>query len=76
MLRSAIREYNKTHDIPLPHITPHVLKHTFWTNMLAAGMGIKNLQYVMGHSNVSTTLNVYAHTKYEKAKGQMPNCVG
>ena len=32
-------------DKPLPHITPHVFRHTFCTNMASAGMDIKNLQY-------------------------------
>ena len=39
-------------DKPLPHITPHVFRHTFCTNMANAGMDIKTLQYVMGHSDV------------------------
>ncbi len=76
ILRSAVEEYNNTHDIPLPCITPHVLRHTFCTNKLNAGMDIKSLQYVMGHASVSTTLNVYAHTRYERVKEQMLSCIG
>ena len=53
------------------YITPHVLRHTFCTNMVNAGMDIKNLQYLMGHADVGTTLNVYTHIGYEKASAQM-----
>ncbi len=58
-------------DKPLPHITPHVFRHTFCTNMANAGMDIKTLQYVMGHSDVGVTLNVYTHASYDRAAEQM-----
>jgi len=37
---------------PLPRLTPHVLRHTFYPNMANAGMDVKSLQYLMGHSDV------------------------
>jgi len=55
----------------LPHITPHVFRHTFCTNFANAGMDIKNLQYLMGHSDAGVTLNVYAHASYQHAADQM-----
>ena len=36
-----------------------------------AGMDIKNLQYLMGHSDAGVTLNVYAHANYANAAKQM-----
>lgn len=33
--------------------------------MQRAGIDVKCLQYLMGHSNVSVTLDVYTHTDYE-----------
>lgn len=71
-IRSVMKKY-KAHnpDKPLPHITPHVLRHTFCTNMANAGMDIKALQYIMGHSNAGITLNTYTHMSYEHAAGQM-----
>ena len=62
-------------DAPLPHITPHVFRHTFCTNMANAGMDIKALQYVMGHSDASITLNVYTHASYDHAAEQMAKLV-
>ena len=46
---------------PAPNITPHVLRHTFCTNMIKMGINIKELQYLMGHSCCSVTLDVYSH---------------
>lgn len=71
-MRWAMKKYKKLYpDRPLPHITPHVFRHTFCTNMANAGMDIKTLQYVMGHSDVGVTLNVYTHASYDRAAEQM-----
>ena len=75
-MRWAMKKYRKLYpDAPLPHITPHVFRHTFCTNMANAGMDIKALQYVMGHSDASITLNVYAHASYDHAAEQMAKLV-
>ena len=67
-LRWGLDKYRKLHpDKPLPNITPHVFRHTFCTNMAKAGLDIKSLQYLMGHSDVGTTMNVYTHANYESA---------
>ena len=34
-------------------------------------MDIKNLQYLMGHSDVGVTLNIYTHANYDRAAEQM-----
>lgn len=67
-IKRMVDRYNQTHDIPLPPITPHVLRHTFCTELANAGMEIKSLQYLMGHSDVNTTLNIYTHSSYEIAE--------
>lgn len=75
-MRWAMKKYRKLYpDAPLPHITPHVFRHTFCTNMANAGMDIKALQYVMGHSDASITLNVYTHASYDHAAEQMVKLV-
>ena len=43
--------------------------------MANAGMDIKALQYVMGHSDASITLNVYTHASYDHAAEQMAKLV-
>lgn len=75
-MKWAMEKHKKLHpDAPLPHITPHVYRHTFCTNMANAGMDIKVLQYIMGHSDVSVTLNVYTHTNYDRTAEQMAKIV-
>ena len=71
VVQRLCEKYNEENIIPLPHITPHVFRHTFCTNMANAGMDVKNLQYIMGHADVSMTLNVYTHATYTHASAQM-----
>ena len=64
--RWALIKYRKLHpDKTLPHITPHVCRHTFCTNMAGAGMDPKVLQYIMGHSEIEVTMNVYISLQRE-----------
>lgn len=71
MLRCLVKKYNKNHEEPLPNITPHTLRHTFCTRMANAGMNPKALQYIMGHGDISMTLNYYAHATFDSAKAEM-----
>lgn len=65
-IKNASTKYVSRHPgTEMPIITPHVLRHTFCTNMVQRGLDIKSLQYIMGHSDTSTTLNVYAHAQYD-----------
>lgn len=43
----------------------HTLRHTYTTNLLANGAQPKDVQELLGHSDVSTTMNVYAHATRE-----------
>ena len=53
----------------VPYLTrPHVCRHTFATNMAKRGIAPKTLQYLMGHSDINVTLNVYTHIDFEGAK--------
>lgn len=46
----------------------HTLRHTYTTNLLAGGAQPKEVQELLGHSDVSTTMNVYAHVTREAKK--------
>lgn len=71
-MRWAMKKYKKLHpNKPLPHITPHVFRHTFCTDCAQAGIDLKSLQYLMGHSDAGVTLNVYTHANYAHAADQM-----
>ena len=67
-----IREkYNSIYKVQLPCVTPHVCRHTFCSKMAKSGMNPKTLQYIMGHADISVTLNTYTHVNFEDAKDEM-----
>lgn len=67
----SVAKYNKIYRVQLPKITPHVCRHTFCTNMAKSGMNPKVLQYIMGHGDISVTLDTYTHIKAEDAIAEM-----
>ena len=67
----TMKKYRRTRTEPLPTITPHVLRHTFCTNMANGGMDLKSLQYLMGHSDAGVTMNVYTHASFAQAEKSM-----
>ncbi len=69
--RSMVGRYNDIYRIQLPSITPHVCRHTYCSNMARAGMNPKTLQYLMGHSDISVTMNTYTHLGLDDAKDEM-----
>lgn len=67
-----IREkYNSIYKNGLPIISPHVARHTFCSNMAKSGVNPKNLQYIMGHSDIGVTLNTYTHLNFEDLDNEM-----
>ncbi len=64
-------KYNATYKVQIPRITPHVCRHTFCSRMAAARMNPKTLQYIMGHSDISVTMNVYTHLGFEEASEEV-----
>ena len=48
------------------NVTPHQLRHTYITNLLYAGVDPKTVQYLAGHENSKTTMDIYAKVKYNK----------
>lgn len=46
--------------------TPHLLRHTYTTNLIAAGVDPKTVQYVVGHKKSRTTMDIYAKVKYNR----------
>ena len=72
----AVDKYNATYRVQLPKITPHVCRHTFCSNMAKSGMNPKTLQYIMGHSDISVTLNTYTHVHFDDAKQELLRVAG
>ena len=67
----AVKRYNDIFKVQMPNITPHVCRHTYCSNMARAGMNPKTLQYLMGHSDILVTMNVYTHLGFDDAKDEM-----
>jgi integrase/recombinase XerC len=55
-IRDRMRVHGERCDVP---VTPHRLRHTFASQMLAAGMPVLSLQRYLGHEDLNTTL-IYA----------------
>ena len=66
-----LKKYNSIYKVQMPKVTPHVCRHTFCSKMAKSGMNPKSLQYIMGHSDISVTLNTYTHVKFEDAEAEM-----
>ena len=49
----------------------HTLRHTFATRWIEKGFDVKTLSRVLGHADVSTTLNIYVHPSLETMRGYM-----
>lgn len=72
---NLVKKYNKSHEDALPNITPHILRHTFCTRLANKNMNPKSLQYIMGHSNINITLNLYAHASLDGVKAEMVSLI-
>ncbi len=68
-LRRIIRDCNdqvfdshsgKGERVLLPHFSCHHLRHTFTTRLIEAGTNVKVVQEILGHADISTTLDIYA----------------
>lgn len=54
----------------LPNFSRHTLRHTFTTRLIESGMNIKVIQEALGHSDIQTTLNIYADVTKELKQQQ------
>ena len=50
----------------------HMLRHTYTSNLLANGAAPKDVQELLGHADVSTTMNIYAHATREAKRNSAP----
>ncbi len=65
--QKAIREAARKAKLD-KHVTPHTLRHSFATHLLASGTGIRDVQDLLGHADVSTT-QIYLHTAQQTGVG-------
>ena len=55
-------------------ITPHTFRHTTATQALRSGMPVNDIQVLLGHANVATTM-IYAHTTNEAIASGHKRCI-
>lgn len=51
-------DFYYTIDFP---VSPHILRHTYITNLILSGADLKTVQYLAGHANIKITLDIYTH---------------
>lgn len=69
------RSYYKSlmQHLELPPLKFHVLRHSFATRCLESKADVKTVSVLLGHSNISTTLNLYVHPNDEQKKSVINN---
>lgn len=71
-LRNIEKAYNRRYpDHKIPHLSAHILRHTGCTLLALAGMDIKALQGIMGHTDARITMNVYNHGSFARTEKEM-----
>lgn len=70
MMRTIV-SMNQEREIQLHDISPHILRHTCCCRLAESGCDIKVLQYIMGHTDIRTTMRVYNHVDTERIKREM-----
>ena len=61
----------------VPYLTrPHHLRHTFCTRLCENETNLKVIMSIMGHADISTTMDIYAECSKEKKKEVMTNLEG
>jgi integrase len=60
VIETRLKRLLKKEDID-KNITPHSFRHTHTSLLIEAGVGVKEIQQRLGHTDINTTMNIYAH---------------
>ena len=81
IMRDCNDEVLLKHDLEsdpvlLPNFSCHVLRHTFATRLCESGINIKVIQSVLGHCDISTTMDIYVDVMNDTKKRELANFDG
>lgn len=65
----VLRKFEREAGVPL--VSPHGLRHTFATRWVEAGLDIKTLSEILGHTSTQLTLNLYTHSLEDQRRDGM-----
>ena len=71
-----IAEKEDREPLIIPHFSAHHLRHTFCTRLCENESNLKVIQSIMGHSDITTTMDVYAEATQEKKQEIVANLQG
>ena len=71
-----IAEKEDREPLIIPHFSAHHLRHTFCTRLCENESNLKVIQSIMGHSDITTTMDIYAEATQEKKQEIVANLQG
>ena len=70
--RTLENKFNKIATIcNIENVTFHMIRHTFASNCIEAGVDVKSLSEILGHSSAKVTLDRYVHSSLELKRANM-----
>lgn len=73
-VKNAEKEHRES--VLIPHFSVHNLRHTFCTRFCENETNVKVIQEIMGHADISTTMNIYAEATEKKKQEVFKNLEG
>lgn len=70
-IKNICNEINSQSKEKIQRFSAHTFRHTYAARCLENGINPKTVQYLLGHSSLQTTMNIYTHITMEQAKKEV-----